>query len=766
MRAMASRVRRIAGWLALGIALLLLIPLVVVYAIFRASLPDLDGTFERAGLKGPVWIERDALGIPTIEGLTRTDVAYATGFVHAQDRFFQMDLSRRLAAGELSELFGEIAEPQDARARPFRFREVAGKVLEQATPEERALIEAYSRGVNDGLRELGSRPWEYWLLRAEPTPWLPEDSILVAHAMWWDLQYSGIRREIVRRMIEARAPQALCFLYPDRTSWDSPNSASLNATDEADPAAPSCEHVPPPEVLNVRASNVSDTALRVPQRADAPGSNNWAVSGKLTASGAALVANDMHLNLRVPNVWYRARLRVAAADPDDVVDLNGVTLAGAPLLIAGSNGRIAWGYTNSYGDWLDVTRAPCGASNSELGALVAEGPEAGDCWYVHWLATIPEATNLRLLALEKARSVDDALALAPQMGIPHQNAVIGDHEGHIAWTIFGRIPRATDATRNTGRAAWTDVSDHPRIVDPPIGFLWTANARPSDNEAHVRAIAADEGDFELGARARQIRDGLARLQGNARASDMLAIQLDDRSLFLRRWHELLLQVLDEGAVSKNAARAELRRVVAELEPRASVDAVAYRLVRTFHDRTERAVWQMILTALNIPTDQAAPPAEFEQPLWTLITERPLHMLAPQYSDWRAFLLAQVDGMLEGLRAPCPDLSRCTWGSRRPVQIRHPLSAGVPFLSWLLDMPTVELPGDHDMPRVQNGAFGASERFAISPGHEADSYLNIAGGQSGHPLSPFYRAGFREWAEGKPLPLLPGKAEHRLVLAPR
>jgi penicillin amidase len=141
----------------------------------------------------------------------------------------------------------------------------------------------------------------------------------------------------------------------------------------------------------------------------------------------------------------------------------------------------------------------------------------------------------------------------------------------------------------------------------------------------------------------------------------------------------------------------------------------------------------------------------------------MHLLASNYSDWRQFLLAEVDAAITDLHKTCPQLATCYWGTRKPVHIQHPLSAALPFLSGLLDMPEVELPGDHDMPRVQDGPIGASERFAVSPGHEDQGYIHIPGGQSGHPLSPYYRAGFMDWARGTATPFLPGASQHRLTL---
>jgi penicillin G amidase len=139
---------------------LIVVPLAMVHVMLRASLPKLDGEVHHMGVVASVTIDRDALGVPTIEAANRVDLAYGLGFVHGQDRFFEMDLSRRLAAGELSEMFGPLALEQDKKARLFRFRQVAREALQHATPEEHAVLEAYARGVNAGLNSLHSRPWE------------------------------------------------------------------------------------------------------------------------------------------------------------------------------------------------------------------------------------------------------------------------------------------------------------------------------------------------------------------------------------------------------------------------------------------------------------------------------------------------------------------------------------------------------------------------------------------------------------------------------
>jgi penicillin G amidase len=781
--------------------LLVLALLLGAYLCLRGSLPALEGRVSASGLTAAVTITRDARGVPTIEAHNRSDLAWATGFLHAQDRFFEMDLSRRLAAGELSGLVGRVALEQDRQARLFRFRSVAREVVAQATVEQRAVLEAYTRGVNAGLTGLRARPWEYWLLGQPPAPWRTEDALLVSYAMWWDLQANDLRRAILRREVDARLGGPTCaggwkcalqFLYPSRTDWDAPDVSAPEPP--ANPAP-----VPAPDALDLRSAAAAPPQRAGPGQAPVIGSNNWAVAGRLTSSGAALIANDMHLGQRVPAIWYHARLTIPG-----MLDLNGVTLPGTPLLVAGSNGHIAWGFTNSYGDWVGVQRIECSgvdergmttpqglvplmvqpeqipvhgaAAEVELvrsgpaGLLLRVDEAAHACWFGSWLALLPAATNLNLMGLERVTTVAQALDLASQIGIPGQNAVIGDREGHIGWTIFARIPQDAGARRAAGTGGWTDTADHPRIFDPPIGRLWSANARVASDPRQLEliggSIASLGAEYDLGARAGQIRDDLMALSGDITPADMLHIQLDDRARFLGRWQALLLALLDEKSLQAQPRRAEFRRLIENWEARASVDSVGYRLVRAYHEHVQRAVWDSILQALQIRIDRESwAPSQFEGPLWTLVTEQPPHLLAQPYASWNEFLLAQVDATLAELAPRCPQLARCTWGARNVVRIRHPLSGALPGLARFLDMPVLQLPGDHDMPRVQEGDVGASERFAVSPGHEAQGYFELPGGQSGHPLSPYYRAGFLGWARGEALPFLPGPAQHTLTLVP-
>jgi penicillin amidase len=739
--------------------------------------------------------------VPVITARSRTDLAFATGYAHAQDRFFQMDLSRRLAAGELSELFGGVALKQDTRARRFGFRAVARRVVEAAPPAERAVIEAYARGVNAGLAGLDAKPWEYLLLRASPRSWLAEDSVLVVHSMWWQLQFGAINQEIGRRRLERAAaasgtPEAvrelIGFVYAGHSGWDTPNY-----TAEASCVLASCGEAaraalrPLPGLLKFVEPPAGES-----REDPKPGSNNWAVAGIHTKSGVALIANDMHLDLGVPAVWYPARLRVTV---DPTIDVSGVSLPGTPAVAAGSNGHVAWGFTNSYGDFADLRFGECAGADSTVrlerigvrGAedarvsyrdlafgVVLDGEEfatdvaSGRCLQLGWMATRPEATNFALLGMERAANIDEVLALAPRLGIPAQNLVVGDTGGRIAWTVAGRVARSAGPDRYFGALVFRDAADHPRIADPPVGRLWTANQRVVDG-ALEKALGDDEVDvgadgYDIGARARQIRDGLLGLTHPATEADMLAIQLDARALFIARWRELLLTLIDEPAMLDAPRRREFRDLVSQWKPEASPDSVGYRLVRAYRSHALDALWRGLVAELLGADVNLRRPAQFEAAGWRLVSERPAAVAPPAKdgADWRAFLLQELDRTLAELAQECGSLAACTHGEGVPVRVRHPLARAVPLLSRLLDMPTRQLPGDHHMPRVQDGAFGASERFAVSPGREAEGYLELPGGPSGHPLSPFYRSGFDDWAAGRPTPFLPGPAAHKLLLQPQ
>ncbi|MFP5391208.1 MAG: penicillin acylase family protein, partial [Gammaproteobacteria bacterium] len=542
---------------------LLLLGLVVLAALalwlfLRGSLARLDGSLPTPGLAADVTVERDAHGVPMISGRDRNDIAYATGYLHAQERFFQMDLMRRSGAGELAELFGPKAVPLDRAHRLHRFRARAEAALRDMDVEQRRLIERYVAGVNAGLHDLSARPFEYALAGAAPRDWNAADSLLVVYAMYLDLQDNLAARELARGWLrEHSTPEQLAILLPEASSWDAPLDAdAVHVPALAIPARA-------PDWWG-RPAVASSTRIASRDIVDAVGSNNWAVAGSRSASGAAIVSNDMHLGLRLPNIWYRIATRYPGADgsPRRTV---GVTLPGAPpVAVAGSNGHVAWGYTNSYGDFLDLIRvesdpAKAGQVRTPAGwetpveqretILVKGAPaermvvretrygplfEAGGTAYaLHWVAHLPGAVNFNLRHIESANTVEEALKAANTLGIPGQNFMVGDDQGNIGWTIAGLLPRraqpgfASSYPVAADGDTFTEVLDpaaYPRVINPAGGQLSTANIRQLDGAGQ---FLIGDGGFDIGARNRQIRDALGALGPRATPRDVYAVTLDD-----------------------------------------------------------------------------------------------------------------------------------------------------------------------------------------------------------------------------------------------
>ncbi|NIM02021.1 MAG: penicillin acylase family protein [Acidobacteria bacterium] len=793
---------------ALKIAALLLILVILAGLLWlrstvRGSLAQLDGAVELAGLTTAVTIERDDLGVPRILAGSATDAIRALGFLHGQERFFQMDLLRRRAAGELSALLGPAAIGADRAVRLHRLRARAEAIVAAAGEDSRRELTAYAEGVNAGLERIG-RPLEYVLLRDRPEPWRPSDSVLAVYTMYLRLQDENGSRDSARGIMRDTLPgQVVEFLLPRGSEWDAPLVGDAYETPP----------VPGPDVWDLRSADsappearprTGEPSVEEPQPA---GSNNWAVAGHRTADGGALVANDMHLTLGMPGIWYRASLHWT--DAGVARRATGVTLPGVFGVVVGSTPSIAWAFTNLTGDLSDLVelefvdgsdtryRTPDGEADLEVfeetievkggddvtvtveetiwGPVVDED-HRGTRRAVRWVGHDTGSVNLAFMALAKSTTLDEIFAVAHRTGIPAQNIVAADAGGRIGWTVVGPLP---DRFGFDGRfpVSWSDgmrgwrgrlaPADVPQLRDPPSGVIWTANNRTMDG---VERDRIGDGGYALGARAKQIRDSLLAIE-SATAQDMLDLQLDDRALFLERWRDLLLNVLREQNVRRTAPRHDelLRQIETTWTGRASIDSVAYRMVRAWRQYVATRVFE----PLTAPCRTADPEFDyffyrrFEGPLWRILEERPEHLLEPSYADWAGLLVAAVDDLvMQFMQEPTDSLDGYTWGDRNRFAMTHPMSRSLPgFVRRHFDLPIEQLPGDSRMPRVQGRVFGASERSVVSPGRESDGLFHMPGGQSGHPFSPFYDAGHRAWADGAAAPFLPGETRHTLVLRP-
>ncbi len=373
--------------------------------------------------------------------------------------------------------------------------------------------------------------------------------------------------------------------------------------------------------------------------------------------------------------------------------------------------------------------------------------------------------------MARAGDLDEAMKIADRAGIPTQNLLLADSHGRIAWRLLGARPdRAADClpegfttTAPARCAPWPIRSDAaPALIDPPSHRLWTANGRVLDGAE--LAVAGDAG-YDLGARGRQIRDDLNAKQRYSER-DLLAIQLDDRAVLMERWYRLMRDVVSH---SDDPALKRLETATREWNGRASADSVSYRVARGFRGKLLDAVSAGLLAPAKatLGEDYLEPRMpQLEGVLWPLVTERPMHLLPPPYESWEGLLADTARDLEKELAEQGPSLAERTWGERNTADICHPISRALPGFArpWLC-MPADPLPGDSNLPRVQGPNFGASQRMVVSPGHEADGIIHMPGGQSGHPLSPFWGAGHEDWAQGKPTPFLPGPAQHTLRLMP-
>jgi penicillin G amidase len=788
-------VRRWPRWiwrLGLGIVALLLVTIVTAWLGLRGSLPRLDGEMALAGVSRPVTIARDALGVATIAGQSEADIVRALGFVHAQERFFEMDLARRSAAGELAALLGPAALPRDRQRRPHRMRArvAAHTTSADLLGKRRATLEAYAAGVNAGLAALSLRPWVYVLLRRTPAPWTAEDTVLAAHALYFDLQGNHpFARLALWRLSRVLPAPLFAMLDHGGSSWDAPLVGDLLGD------AP----IPGPDALDLRRLPGGKKSGVLHERQGAPGSNNLAVAGPLTADGRAIVGGDMHLGLRVPGPWFRARLLYSDPNaPNGRADVSGFTFPGIPGVLAGSSGHVAWSFTNGYADTSQWALLPpcreesamCGITEhretievagaapevlvvreSEWGPILDEQPD-GRLLALRWVAHLPGAVGNGLAEFAWARTLDDLFTIADRAGAPVQNLVAADSSGRIGWRLLGARPDWQTPCIRTGMdrvvvpagacPPWPlTTSAALELRDPSSGRLWTANNRVHAGVDGVRAgyIGRDQG-----ARARQIRDALmAADRFNER--DILAIELDDRAIFLERWWKLLRDVLAKSA--NNPLLARLGEASRDWDGRASTTSVSYLLTRRFRQTVERHVTAMLIGAYartgetrQIGLNQS------EGWLWPLVTTQPAHLLGIGYGSWDDLLMAAARDVARDPANTTEDGTYRTWGDVNRAGICHPLTRALPELAQrVLCVPNDPLPGDDDMPRVQRPGFGASQRMAVAPGREADGIIEMPAGQSGHPLSPFWEAGHDDWVTGAPTPFLPGETRYKLRLVP-
>ncbi len=570
-------------WVA---GLLLIVLASAVWWLVYRPLPQLDGNIAVAGLSQQVSVERDNWGVPHIRATSVEDMAEAQGYVLAQDRLWQMDLLRRVARGRLSEILGPATLEIDKEFRTFNFSRTADREVEQMDPEARKIMEAYARGVNRFIEQHSSRlPMEFTLLKYKPEAWKVTDSLVIAGYMYrtlTDTRHSELHRAAILAKV---SPELAKDLYSDEASMDhfvvgdpsvEKNPHVLSQADSEDEDDDEMDYddvlkanrdlparvgpIVGPDITSAMAANVTDW-LELGQHdvRRILGSNNWVVNGAHSATGKPLLANDTHLELTIPPIWYEIHLTAPGWN------VKGFTLPGAPMVVIGHNDRIAWGFTNNGADVLDLyieTFNPGnpdeyrvkgqwkkadvydevihvhGAPDEHLRLVVTRhGPVVehdGDKSYsMRWTALEPGGLSNTYNWLGKAQNWQEFREVLSHVWGPGQNVVYADVDGNIGYTVAARVPirkkghGSVPVPGDTDDYEWTGYipfEQLPHSFNPESGLIVTANARVAGPD--YKPYLTD--DWEEPYRTARIYD-LLHDKHDLRPEDMMKVQTDTYS---------------------------------------------------------------------------------------------------------------------------------------------------------------------------------------------------------------------------------------------
>ena len=789
-------------WLVALLGLLVLLLFVLLFAMGwvyvhgRRALPQIDGAITVAGLSAPVEIVRDAQGVPHITAGNLDDLFFAQGYVTAQDRLWQMDVSRRYAAGELAEIFGPKLLEHDIQQRYLQIRNAVERGVAALEPKDRKFFEDYARGVNAFIDSHRSKlPLEFVILRYQPKPWRVTDSLLVGANMsqmlntQYDVELS--REKIVKQL----SPELAADLYPNHSWRDHPPGGESDSlyTQPAVKAPDSNRHKRPK--LNESISDLlAPESLLSGCDGCAPGSNNWVLSGEHTVNGKPLLSNDMHLSHQIPNTWYEAHLHSG--------DFNvaGLTLPGLPFIMVGHNQRIAWGFTNLGPDVQDLfienfnhdqqVETPQGFVPPERHFETVHIKNARDLQFdvlvtrhgpiitpilpgerrqiaLQWTLYDPMILTDPFFDVNAANNWQEFRAAFEKFGGPSQNVVYADIDGHIGYQATGKIPirasgdgllpvsGADDIHKWIGYVPFEKL---PGVLDPPSGILATANARitpdgysymlannwfgPYRTERIYRMLEADE---------------------KFKPADMLALQTDiysDVDHFFADHFVYAIDHMKNPSKRLQQAAEIMRGWDGRMVKDSAAPSIAYfarrSLLRLILEPKIGADYPLYLWGLSTAALEA------------IVDKRLTRWLPTGFANYDELLVAAIDRTLQA--AP-RDLKSWKWGNQFPAEIQHPVLGSIPVLNWFSGTGKHPQSGNGVTVKQVGRTFGPSERMTVDFSNLDNSTLNIVVGQSGHLLSPNYKDQFNAWYEGTTFSLafsedaVKNARKHHLILNP-
>jgi penicillin amidase len=791
------------------LALILLLVLAAVAGVLwlrgaaKAALPQLDGEIHlSSAVSAPVTVRRDAHGVPHIEAATQNDLFTAQGYITAQDRLWQMDLYRRHAGGELAEILGASLVAHDKAQRVLGFRKAAHRVYENLSSNEKSGLEAYARGVNLFIAQHGDGlPAEFKLLHYVPQQWTGEDSILIGTMMINDLD-SHWETKLVHDRIAAKlsklpnAAKLEADLYPVGSWRDRPPTGEV--IDMTKPQLTPQSSKDDDDDSTTAALGVQELrrTLGLPDcDACGIGSNNWVVAGAHTASGKPLLANDMHLGITVPNIWYMADLKAPG------YHAAGVTLPGMPYVIEGHNEHVAWGFTALYADVQDLyvekldgkgnyqapdgTWKPLHLSRETIhvrgGADVtvnveetAHGPLLNPILKnetrpiaLKWTLYDPALNSLPIYAMNTAANWSEFSAALGQWCWPTQNLVYADDAGDVAYHAIGKIPVRPAGLAgkpvHDGQHEWAEYigfDQLPNSVDPPSGFLATANANVTTDKSPYK-LTLEWADPYRAERIYKLLQGREKLT----PADMLAVQTDIYSEVDQEIGHRFAYALDHSAQNDKRLKqaADLLR---SWDGKMTTDSAAATVVTKARD----ALWPLILEPKlgDLAADYRWAERSFAQE--EIVMHGETDWLPKGYKTWDDVLTEAVRRGLKNSNAPA-DLSKWAYGSWHVIDIEHPLH---PFLPWVTDIAgtgALPLSGGGTTVKQVGKAFGPSQRFTMDWSSIDGSTENISLGESGNPYSEYFRDQWKDYYGGTTFalpftePAVAANTHHTLRLEP-
>jgi penicillin amidase len=717
---------RILKFINLSIAVLLLLSLIAAYWVAYRPLAQVSGQIT-APISAQASIARDALGIPHITAANWEDAVFLQGYATAQDRLWQMDALRRLAAGELSEVIGVSTLELDREARRLRMRRMAEEHVRTLPPADRAVLAAYARGVNHFIETHRNKlPLEFTLLRYDPRPWSISDSILCALQMYRNLTTTW-REELQKQsMLAAGNAAKVNFLFPSR----------------------------------------SGTEFQ-------PGSNAWAISGKHTASGKPLLANDPHLEFGSPSTWYQAHLRAAG------LNVMGVSLPGVPAIIIGHNERIAWGVTNLGFDVqdlymeridpasgryafrgqvqqarLETERIPVkGQKPVEFRQWVTQhGPaivtEDNRFLALRWTAAEPGSFQFPFLDINRARNWQEFTGALARFPGPGQNFVYADADGNIGYHATGKLPIRKNydgdvpVDGSSGDFEWQGFipfEELPAFYNPPQGWIVTANQNPFPEKYAYRV----HGDFASPYRSQEIRSLLTSREG-WKPEELIAVQKDVYSAFS---HFLARQVVTAYDLKK-PSNPDLK------------DAIA--LLRSWNGQMEKhtaapMVIALVYQQLRKKIADVAAPGKSQLYTPQMVPAAMQAILESGGKDWFTDqsdeLIRAFDAAIqEGRKIQGGDVNRWNYGKYNELTIKHPVGGQIPVLASYFNVGPVEMSGSSTTIKQTTQRLGPSMRFVADLSDWDRSLNNITIGESGQFLSRHSKDQWDAYYAGRSFPM--------------